>query len=201
MRIVPRHLIAVLGVLSLAVAGLALSRAMAQRPPPVPDSSGFYYLAGAKYLRLPDCRGDECKSSCVTKAWIETAKVAPVASDRPSFLLKALLVPPTPREHANSSAGGADLLAVVAVVVLRVDSAKLMEVGSSLKVINSAERAVSLSFGKPLEAGTYAVLQTFPAAARYARVESAAGSLCFPVLDDKHNIIGPATPLGVFVVR
>lgn len=200
MQTVNRSTIGVLPLLFFAVAGLGSPVVMAQTPPPVPSGSGFYYSAGAKYRRLPDCRGDECKA-CVTSAWIEAASVTPVAGDTPSFLLKALLVPPTPREQTSSAATRPGLLAVVDVVTLRIDSGKLVEVASSLKVLESTEDTVSLSFDKPLEPGTYAVFQWFPAAARYASLKSVAGSLCFLVFDDKSNIIGPPTPLGVFVVR
>jgi hypothetical protein len=201
MRTVRRGVVVLISVLCLWLVRFGPSAVMGQTAPAIPGSRGFYSIAGGKYLKLPECGGDECGAKCVTSAWVEAVKATPVTRNTPAFLLRSLVVPATAKGQVSSSAASPGLAAVQAIVTLRVDSEKPVVIESSLKVAESTEGALLLSFKKELEPGTYAVLQSSPAAAHYARVESATGSLCFLVLDDESNIIGPATPLGVFVVR
>lgn len=194
-----RHVAFVIGALCFAIGIPDRRPATNPTSASLPTERGFYYAGQGKYRKLPGCRGDEC-NGCAPRAWLDAAERTPVEGHAPAFLLRSLVVPP---QSAQREETGPNLLAVITVVTLRVDSPKAAAVESTVKVVDSKvpDGALSLSFTQDLTPGTYIVVQGIPDAARYGSVTSTTGSLCFLAFDAESKVIGPARPLGVFAVR
>lgn len=157
--------------------------------PALPSAPGFYRVEDGKYLKQPDCRGDECKM-CVPKDWVDAVRMTPVTRRAPAILLQSLIVSPQKGQGVPS------------IITLPVDSPTLTVIDPVLKAIDSSGEALLLSFKENLVPGTYTVLQRLPGAVRYARFMSAQDAICFVALDSSSKYLETqAAPLGVFVVR
>ncbi|MBN1551804.1 hypothetical protein JW979_10060 [bacterium] len=163
----------------------------------IPSKPGFYYAAEGKYVKLPDCHGEDCEKS-VSGAWIEAAKLMPVDGHNLTLVVRSLVTPP---DDVTKNSDNASTVFLAQIVTLRIESSNMTLVEGELNIPDPTNGVITISFKKDVPSGLYVVLQGVPDAKDYGIVRLKDGGLSFISFDAKYKIIGIAKPIGVFVAR